>query len=96
MVAYCAVFFAFHLDLQTFILFHTSSMVAVYLVGMVAAVRLLKRFTVGWWMAVVSVVLATGLLILAGANLLVPGILALIAVLVTVVRVVRRRRTDAR
>ena len=41
-LVYIAVFFVFHLDLQTFILIHTSSMVAVYAVGMVAAVRLLR------------------------------------------------------
>ena len=34
-------FFAFGLELKTFILIHTSSMVAVYAIGMVAAVRLL-------------------------------------------------------
>ena len=58
---------------------------------MVAAVRLLKRFSVGWWMAVVSVVLAAGLLVLAGWHLIVPAILALVAVAVTVVRKVRAR-----
>jgi amino acid efflux transporter len=91
MVVYCAVFFGFHLDLQTFILIHTSSMVAVYAVGMVAAVRLLTRWSVGWWMAVISVVLAAGLLVLAGVHLVVPAILALIAVAVTLGRRLRRR-----
>lgn len=91
MVVYIAVFFLFHLDLQTFILIHTSSMVAVYAVGMVAAVRLLERFSAGWWMAVISVVLAAGLLVLAGWHLIVPGILALVAVGVTVIRKVRTR-----
>jgi amino acid efflux transporter len=60
-------------------------MVAVYLLGMVAAVRLLDRFTLGWWMAVVSVVLVGALVILAGANLLVPAILAIVALAITVV-----------
>ncbi|MDO7880960.1 APC family permease [Salinibacterium soli] len=78
------------LVLTPFILIHTSSMVAVYALGMVAAVRLLERFTVGWWMAVVSVVLVAGLLVLAGGNLLVPAILAVIALLVTLVK----RRTS--
>lgn len=91
MALYIAVFFVFHLDLQTFILIHTSSMVAVYAVGMVAAVRLLERFSVGWWMAVISVVLAAGLLVLAGWHLIVPGILALVAIAVTVFRKVRSR-----
>ncbi|MGX5680945.1 APC family permease [Schumannella luteola] len=74
------------LVLTPFILIHTSSMVAVYALGMVAAVRLLERFTLGWWMAVVSVILVAGLLVLAGGNLLVPAILAVIALLVTLVK----------
>jgi amino acid efflux transporter len=64
-------------------------MVAVYALGMVAAVRLLERWSVGWWMAVISVVLVAGLLVLAGWHLIVPAALALIAVMVTVVK--RRR-----
>ena len=89
MAIYIAVFFVFHLDLQTFILIHTSSMVAVYAVGMLAAVRLLTRWSAGWWMAIISVVLAAGLLVLAGWHLIVPGILALVAVAVTVIRRIR-------
>ena len=91
MAVYLTVFFAFRLDLETFILFHTSSMVAVYAVGMVAAVRLLERFSAGWWMAVISVILSAGLLVLAGWNLLVPAVFALLAVGVTVVRRLRSR-----
>lgn len=74
------------LDIRPFILLHTSSMVAVYALGMVAAVRLLERFTLGWWMAVVSVVLVAGLLVLAGGNLLLPAALAVVAVAVTVIK----------
>ena len=73
-------------NLVPFILIHTSSMVAVYALGMIAAVRLLARYSAGWWMAVVSVVLVAGLLVLAGANLVIPGILAVIAVGVTLVK----------
>lgn len=91
MVFYVGAFFLFDLDLQTFILFHTSAMVSVYAVGMVAAVKLLERFTVGWWMAVVSVVLSAGLIVLAGWNLLLPLGLALIAIAVTLIRKVRSR-----
>ncbi|HEV7742039.1 MAG TPA: amino acid permease [Pseudolysinimonas sp.] len=92
MIVYIGVFFVFHLDLQTFILIHTSSMVAVYAVGMVAAVRLLRRFSIGWWMALISVVLTAGLLVLAGWHLIVPALLAVVAVTVTVVKKVRARR----
>lgn len=70
------------LSLSTFILIHTSSMVAIYALGMIAAVRLLERWSVGWWLAVVSVALTLGLLALAGPNLLVPGLLALAAIVV--------------
>jgi amino acid efflux transporter len=70
-------------------------MVAVYALGMVAAVRLLRRGSVGWVMAVVSVVLTFGLLLLAGWHLLVPALLALVAVSVTALRRFRRvRLTD--
>ena len=78
-------------DLTPFILIHTASMVAVYALGMVAAVRLLERYSAGWWMAVVSVVLVAGLLVLAGANLVFPAALAGVALIVTVVK----RRTRA-
>ncbi|TFB47250.1 APC family permease [Cryobacterium tagatosivorans] len=70
------------LSLATFILIHTSSMVAIYSLGRIAAVRLLERWSPGWWMAAVSVVLTLGLLVLAGPNLLVPGLLAVAAVVV--------------
>ena len=42
-------------------------------------------------MAVVSVVLIAGLLVLAGSHLLVPALLALVAVAVTVIRRLRAR-----
>ena len=81
---------AVDLDLTMFILIHTSCMVSIYALGMLAAVRLLERFSLGWWMAVISVVLVGGLVILAGPNLLVAGLLAVAALIVTVVK---RRRT---
>jgi amino acid efflux transporter len=74
------------LNLEPFILIHTSCMVAVYALGMVAAVRLLDRWSVGWWMAVISVVLVAGLLVLAGWHLIVPAALALVALAVSLVR----------
>ena len=80
------------LDLAAFILIHTSCMVAIYAVGMLAAVRLLERFSAGWWMAVVSCAFVAGLLLLAGANLLIPAGLALAAVAVTVTKRVRIQR----
>jgi amino acid efflux transporter len=81
------------LDLTPFILVHTTCMVAVYAFGMVAAVRILDRFSVGWWLAMVSVVLVAGLVVLAGQHLIIPAALALAALAVTVVRSVRSRRS---
>jgi amino acid efflux transporter len=92
-LGYSIVFFAFGLDLQVFILIHTSSMISVYLIGMVSALRLLSRWSIGWWMALASVIFSAGLLVLAGGNLLVPALLALAAVAVTVIRRIRARRT---
>jgi amino acid efflux transporter len=73
-------------DLETFILIHTSNMVAIYAVGMVAAVMILPRWSPGWVMAVIAAVLTAGLLVLAGAHLLPVAALAAAAVLVTVWR----------
>ena len=88
-LVYYAAMVATGLHLEPFILIHTSSMVAVYALGMIAAVRLLARWSLGWWMAVVSVVLVAGLLVLAGVHLLVPAALAVVAVAVTVVKRIR-------
>jgi amino acid efflux transporter len=74
------------LTLAPFILIHTSSMASIYALGMIAAVRLLDRWSVGWWLAVVSVVLTIGLLVLAGPHLLVPGLLAGAAVVIGLVK----------
>jgi amino acid efflux transporter len=83
------------LDLTPFILVHTSSMVAIYAVGMVAAVRLLRRGTAGWWMALVATVLCVGMLVLALGSLLPAAVLAVAAIGVTLVRRLRRARTAA-
>ncbi|WP_394554714.1 APC family permease [Agromyces sp. MMS24-JH15] len=83
-------------DLTALILIHTSNMVAIYAAGMLAATLLLRRWSAGWWLAVVATGLTFGLLVLAGPNLLVPAILALAAIVVTVIRRLRRRRTAAR
>ena len=83
------------LELTPFILVHTSSMVAIYAVGMVAAVRLLRRSTAGWWMAVTAAVLCAGMLVLAIGSLLPAAVLALAAMAVTVVRRAGRSRRAA-
>ncbi|WP_461474094.1 APC family permease [Microbacterium sp. HJ5] len=83
------------MELTPFILVHTSSMVAIYAVGMVAAVRLLRRGSAGWWMAVIAAVLCAGMLVLAVGSLLPAAVLAIAAVCVTLVRRVRRARSAA-
>lgn len=74
------------LDLAPFILIHTGCMVAVYALGMAAAMRLLRRWSLGWWLALVSCVLVFGLLLLAGVNLLIPAGLAVAALVVALVK----------
>jgi len=73
-------------DLTPFILINTACMVVVYGLGMVAALRLLDRFSIGWWFALVSAVLIVGLLVLAGIALLVPLVVVVIALLVKAVK----------
>jgi amino acid efflux transporter len=80
------------MELAPLILIHTSNMVAVYALGMVAAVLLLERWSVGWWLAVIATVMVAGLLMLAGPNLLVASVLALIAIVVTIVKRLRSSR----
>lgn len=91
LAVYLAALIAVDLNLTPFILIHTSCMIAIYVLGMIAAVRLLERWSVGWWLAVTSVVLVAGLVVLAGANLLFPLALAAAAL---VVAVVKRTRGD--
>ncbi len=86
---YFALMLAVGLDLEPFILVHTSNMVSIYAVGMVAALLILRRWSVGWWMAIVAAVLSAGLLALAGVKLVPSLVLALIAVGVTVWRRMR-------
>ncbi|MHA6669167.1 APC family permease [Homoserinimonas sp. A447] len=93
---YLGALVAFGLNLTPFILVHTSCMIAIYVLGMIAAVRLLERWTVGWWLAVISVVLVAGLVVLAGANLLVPVALGAAATVVTLARAWRRRTALSR
>ncbi|MBW9093809.1 amino acid permease [Microbacterium jejuense] len=89
-MSYLAIALATGGQVQTFILIHTSNMVSIYAVGMIAATLILPRFTAGWFMAAVAAVLSVGLLFLAGANLLPAAALALAAIVVTVWRRLRR------
>lgn len=89
-MAYLVALVATGLDLAPFILIHTGCMVAVYTLGMAAAVKLLHRWSLGWWLALISCILVFGLLLLAGITLLIPALLAVAALAVTLVK---RRKT---
>ncbi len=89
--AYLGLYLLLNANLTQFVLVQTASMATVYLLGVIAAVRLLDRFSVGWWMAVVSVVLVAGLVALGGPSLVVPALLALVAVVVTLIKRARAR-----
>ena len=73
-------------DLQPFILVNTACMLSVYFLGMVAALRLLARFSIGWWFGVISVVLIAALLVLAGPALVVPLLFVVVAFVVKFVK----------
>jgi len=84
--AYLGVLVATGLDLEPFVRVHTSCMVAVYALGMVAALRLFPRRTAGRRLAAVATALTAVLLVLAGTSLVAPAVLAVAAVVVTLVR----------
>lgn len=89
--AYLGLYLLLNANFTSFVLVQTASMATVYLLGVIAAVRLLERYSVGWWMAVISVVLVAGLVVLGGPYLLVPALLALVAVVVTLIKRARAR-----
>lgn len=72
--------------LTPFILINTACMLAVYGLGMAAALRLLVRFSIGWWFALISVVLIAGLLVLAGVALVIPIAYVSVALVVKLVK----------
>jgi amino acid efflux transporter len=81
-------------DLPPFILVHTSIAAAVYGLGVASALRLLPTRSFGWWMALVSCVLAAGLLVLAGWHLIFPAAAAVVALAVGAVQRGRRPASD--
>ena len=78
-------------DLQPFILVQTSFAAAVYGLGVASALRLLPARSLGWWMALLSCILAAGLLILAGWHLVFPAAAAVVALGVGVLTLIGRR-----
>ena len=73
-------------NLLVLIPIHLSSMISIYALGMVAAVRIFDRWSFAWWLAFIATVMTAGLLVLAWANLYVPLGIALVAVIVGLVK----------
>jgi amino acid efflux transporter len=88
------VLFAQDFQLLTLIPIHLSSMVAIYVLGMAAAVLIFPRWSRDWWVAVVAFLMTVALLVLNGPNVIFTLGVAAVAVLVTVVkRVMTQRRS---
>ncbi len=73
---------------------HLSSMVAIYVLGMIAAVRIFPRWSRDWWVAVIAMFMTIFLLILNGANVLFPLSMMVISLVVSLVK--RRKISAAR
>ncbi len=76
---------------ETLLTFQVSGMVCIYVLGMIAATRIIPRWTLAWWTAVIAVPLTAMLLVFSGAGLAFPLIGAVAAVTVTVVKKFRQR-----
>jgi amino acid efflux transporter len=61
-------------------------MVCIYVLGMIAATRILTRWTLAWWGAVIAVPLTALLFLFSGAGLMFPLAGAVAAVIVTLVK----------
>ena len=81
-----AILFAQDFQLLTLIPIHLSSMVAIYVLGMTAAVIIFPRWSFDWFVAVVALIMTIVLLILNGPNVIFTLAVAAIAVIVTIVK----------
>jgi amino acid efflux transporter len=72
--------------IETLLTFQVSGMVCIYVLGMIAATRILTRWTLAWWGAVIAVPLTALLLLFSGAGLMFPLAGAVAAVIVTLVK----------
>lgn len=82
--------------IETLLTFQVSGMVCIYVLGMIAATRILTRWTLAWWVAVIAVPLTALLLLVSGAGLLFPLAGAIAAVTVTLVKKYRPSATTKR
>ena len=81
-----AILFAQDFQLLTLIPIHLSSMVAIYVLGMTAAVIIFPRWSFDWFVAVLALIMTIVLLILNGPNVIFTLGVAAIAVIVTIVK----------
>lgn len=85
-LVFFTILFVQDFQLLTLIPIHLSSMVAIYVLGMTAAVLIFPRFTFDWWVALVALLMTIVLLILNGPNVIFTLGVAAIAVVVTLVK----------
>ena len=85
-IIFFAILFAQDFQLLSLIPIHLSSMVAIYVLGMAAAVLIFPRWSWDWWVAVVALAMTIVLLILNGPNVLFTIGVAIIAVIVTLAK----------
>ena len=85
-IIFFCILFAQDFQLLSLIPIHLSSMVAIYVLGMTAAVLIFPRWSWDWWVAVVALAMTIVLLILNGPNVLFTVGVAIIAVIVTLVK----------
>jgi amino acid efflux transporter len=81
-----AILFAQDFQLLTLIPIHLSSMVAIYVLGMTAAVIIFPRWSFDWFVGVLALMMTIVLLILNGPNVIFTLGVAAIAVIVTIVK----------
>ena len=91
-IIFFAILFAQDFKLLTLIPIHLSSMVAIYVLGMTAAVLIFPRWSWDWWVAVVALAMTLVLLVLNGPNVLFSLGVVVVAVIVTVVKRARAKK----
>ena len=89
-LVFFAILFAQDFNLLTLIPIHLSSMVAIYVLGMIAAVIIFPRWSFDWWVAVIAMLMTFVLLILNGPNVLFTLGIAFIAIAVGAIKKMRR------
>ena len=85
-IVFFIILFTQDFKLLSLIPIHLSSMVAIYVLGMTAAVLIFTRWSWDWWVAVVALAMTLVLLVLNGPNVLFTIGVAIIAVMVTLVK----------